>query len=355
MPAGRWPTLPARCCRAGPCWWWRAPATMAATASWRRASWPSAAIACGSGFVGERGRLKGDAAKAAARWSGPLEQASPERIGGEAVVIDALFGAGLDRPVEGLPRAMIEAMNAGGRAGRRGRSAERRQRHHWRGDGRRGRRPAHTVTFFRRKPGHLLLPGRLALRAAERRRHRHSRQRARRDQACDLRQRAGALGGVFPAAAAGRPQICARPCRGGVGRPVVHRSGAAGRARGAAGRGGACHHRAARAMRLPSMPRPTWRSWCGRWTARPNSRPSSPISGAMRSRSGPAAGSGPEMREMVRAALASEAAVVLDADALTSFADEPEALLAADRASAADAACCLTPHEGEFSRLFKVI
>ena len=42
---------------------------------------------------------------------------------------------------------------------------------------------------------------------------------------------------------------------------------------------------------------------------------------------GPGGGVGPAMREMVRAALASEAAVVLDADALTSFAEE-EALLA---------------------------
>ena len=39
---------------------------------------------------------------------------------------------------------------------------------------------------------------------------------------------------------------------------------------------------------------------------------------------GPGGGVGPAMRDMVLAALASERAVVLDADALTSFADEPQ-------------------------------
>ena len=110
-------------------------------------------------LAGDRARLKGDAALAAKRWSGPCEPATPSALMPAEIVVDALFGAGLDRPVEGVARAMIEAMNAAPRvlavdlpSGINGTT---------------GAvmgvavRAAETVTFFRRKIGHALLPGRL--------------------------------------------------------------------------------------------------------------------------------------------------------------------------------------------------
>ncbi len=65
---------------------------------------------------------------------------------------------------------------------------------------------------------------------------------------------------------------------------------------------------------------------------------------------GPGGGVGKDMRDLVLVALAGERSVVLDADALTSFTDEPQSLFAAIRSR--NAAAVLTPHEGEFSRIF---
>src|SRR5665647_1909190 len=111
-------------------------------------------------FVGDRQRLKGDARLAAERWSGPVEAAASVPLTDCDIVIDALFGAGLDREVEGLPRAMIQAMNGadvpvlavdlpsgvnGTTGAVMGVAVN----------------ATNTVTFFRRKTGHLLLPGRL--------------------------------------------------------------------------------------------------------------------------------------------------------------------------------------------------
>jgi ADP-dependent NAD(P)H-hydrate dehydratase / NAD(P)H-hydrate epimerase len=64
---------------------------------------------------------------------------------------------------------------------------------------------------------------------------------------------------------------------------------------------------------------------------------------------GPGAGVGLRTREMTLAALAGERAVVLDADALTSFADFSKLLF---DALGRNRNAVLTPHAGEFQRLF---
>jgi hydroxyethylthiazole kinase-like uncharacterized protein yjeF len=69
---------------------------------------------------------------------------------------------------------------------------------------------------------------------------------------------------------------------------------------------------------------------------------------------GPGAGIGERTRDFVVAALSAKRNLVLDADALTSFADGPEHLFEAIKASN-DLHIVLTPHEGEFPRLFSDI
>ena len=108
----------------------------------------------------ERDSLQGDAASAARGWKYPVLPFNPQAIGKPALIIDALFGAGLNRPVKGEPHDMIEAINANGApvlavdlpSGINGTTAAVMGI---------AVRATETVTFFRRKPAHLLLPGRM--------------------------------------------------------------------------------------------------------------------------------------------------------------------------------------------------
>ena len=109
-------------------------------------------------LLGERQRLRGDAQFHATRWSGGVEAVTPAAIEGAALVVDALFGSGLSRP---LDPQVIETLNAvshrgvplvavdvpSGVMGDTGESLGAIQ-------------ASCTVTFARKKPGHALLPGR---------------------------------------------------------------------------------------------------------------------------------------------------------------------------------------------------
>src|SRR5208282_4074743 len=121
----------------------------------REAGWPVRVA-----LLGDKAQLKGDAALNAGRWGGAIEPLGTEGLAGVRVVVDALFGAGLARPLEGAARAVVEAMEARGTpvvavdvpSGLHGDTGEVLGA---------APRAAVTVTFFRMKPGHLLLPGRL--------------------------------------------------------------------------------------------------------------------------------------------------------------------------------------------------
>ncbi|WPZ32960.1 NAD(P)H-hydrate dehydratase [Thalassobaculum sp. OXR-137] len=59
-------------------------------------------------LLGARDRLTGDAAEAAAYWDGPIEMLTAERVESAEIFVDALFGAGLTRPVEGVAAEVLD-------------------------------------------------------------------------------------------------------------------------------------------------------------------------------------------------------------------------------------------------------
>jgi ADP-dependent NAD(P)H-hydrate dehydratase / NAD(P)H-hydrate epimerase len=301
-------------------------------------------------LTGDRQRLKGDAALAAQRWSGPCVTATPAAVMPAEVVVDALFGAGLDRPVEGVARAMIEAMNTapcvhavdlpsgingttGAVMGLAVKATE-------------------TMTFFRRKPGHVLLPGRLHCGAIG---------------VADIGIPSDVLGQIKPRCRVNSPALWGKNFpvprtdghKYGRGHAVVVSGGlsSTGAARLAA-RGAL---RAGAGLVTIASPRNALLVNAGANLAvmvRPvdgvdelTEFLSDPRRNAVVL--GPGGGVGSELRELVLAALAGERPVVLDADALTSFAEDPEALFTVIRGRRSSTV--LTPHEGEFIRLFKTL
>ncbi|MGB6766917.1 MAG: NAD(P)H-hydrate epimerase, partial [Methyloceanibacter sp.] len=66
------------------------------------------------GFKGDSTRLPADAAAMAKRWTGAVEPLTAELLSRADVVVDALFGAGLTRSIEGDYAALIDAVNGSG-------------------------------------------------------------------------------------------------------------------------------------------------------------------------------------------------------------------------------------------------
>ncbi len=299
-------------------------------------------------LLGARDALKGDAAQAAADYGGPLETIGPATDLSGDLVIDALFGAGLARPVDGEAARIVKALSAGttpvlavdlpsgidGRDGAVQGAAI---------------RAARTVTFFRLKPGHLLLPGRLLCGRTE---------------LAQIGIPDSVLDTLRPATFHNLPALWSTQLR--PPRPDDHKysrghafvvsgplsaTGAARLAAMAALRAGAGAVTVAsppdallvNAMHLTAIMVRPFDGAEGLAQLLSDPRPKAVAIG-------PAAGVGEKTRLNVGAALKSDAAVVLDADALTSFSAMAGDLFSMIKNTLRPVV--MTPHEGEFGRLF---
>ena len=297
----------------------------------------------------ERDALQGDAASAAKGWKYPVLPFNPQAIGKPALIIDALFGAGLSRAVTGEPHDMIAAINANGAkvlavdlpSGINGTTAAVMGI---------AVRATETVTFFRKKPAHLLLPGRI---------------HCGRVRVADIGIDPQVLAEIKPQAFENMPEIWRKAF------PVPHIDGhkyARGHvlavsgdisATGAARMAARAALRAGAGLATLASPRDALAVNAAALTAvmvRPVDTPIEfgELLGDRRYNTciiGPGAGIGERTRDFVHTALAAQRHLVLDADALTSFADAPERLFEQIRGTTAPEVV-LTPHEGEFPRLF---
>jgi len=306
-------------------------------------------------LLGEVGRLRGDAAKAASRWDGPIEPCSTLDLEPAGLVIDGLFGAGLTRDLDGQALALVERVNLwsqvsglpvvaidvpsgldGDTGAVRGAAIMARA----------------TVTFFRFKPGHLLLPGRTLCGEPH---------------LADIGTPELALAAIRPRAFVDAPDLwrLLLPLPG-VGAHKYAR-GHALVLSGGAWTTGAARLSARAALRVGAglvtlaSPREALAVNAAHLTA----IMLTPCDGAADMAAilddkrknalvlGPGAGVGKATMDIVLEALRSDPpdrALVLDADALTSFEDDPAMLAKAIKRGGKPVV--LTPHEGEFSRLF---
>jgi NAD(P)H-hydrate epimerase len=303
----------------------------------KKAGWPVRLA-----LIGTVESLKGDAATAAAMWDGAVEAIDGVALGDTELVVDALFGAGLGRALDGRVRDIVEEINrrrltcvavdvpsgVHGDSGKILGAAVQAKL---------------TVTFCRRKPGHLLFPGRLCAGEVV---------------VADIGipdsvvdQEGGALRENNPAMwLHSYPWPTAGGHKYDRGHALVIGGGAAS--------SGAARLAARGALRIGAglvtvvAPESALGVYAAQLTA-VMVAPLENLDEQLRDQRknaaliGPGYGVGPDTRERVSGILAAKPACVLDADALTSFESVPNQLF-----KMVSSETILTPHEGEFSRLF---
>lgn len=300
------------------------------------------------GFGGDASRMPKDAAAMAMRYDGKLQPLEPDLLDGADVIVDALFGAGLGRPITGNLAGLIDAANASGLpivavdvpSGIDGTTGEVKGV---------AINAASTVSFFRLKPGHLLMPGRVHCGEIS---------------VADIGIPDSVLDTIKPKTFANELALWlddypwpkpdghkyARGHAVVVSGPLWSTGAARLGARGAL--------RIGAGLVTIASPRDALTVNAAQLTAimvreADDARALTELLADARKNAvliGPGVGVGERTKEMVLAALASPAAAVLDADAITSFADDPRTLFTA--ITSRQAPVVLTPHDGEFARLF---
>jgi ADP-dependent NAD(P)H-hydrate dehydratase / NAD(P)H-hydrate epimerase len=289
----------------------------------------------------------GEAAQHVALWRGDVLPLTPAALAGAALVVDAIFGAGLSRALEGEAALTLQAAAAqklpivaidvpSGLVGDYGANI--------------GAVAAKlTVTFFRKKPGHALQPGKALCGEVL---------------VADIGTPESVWHHITPSCFENDPSLWAHALptlhaesqkytRGHAlivgGYPTTGASRLAARAAARAGAG----------LTTIAVPEVAFAIYAAALT----SVMVSPLSAHSAQKDlarllsdvrfkalliGPGAGVNPSTREHVLALLKTGRPTVLDADAHTVFQDAP-----GDLFSAIQGPCVMTPHEGEFARIFK--
>ncbi len=294
-------------------------------------------------MLGSREQLKGEAYRHAERWQGNVEALSPDVLEGAELIVDALFGAGLRGALTGDALDTLAAAGSGhapivavdvpsGVMGDTGAVLG-------------AVRAVLTVTAFRKKPGHLLLPARRFCGEVI---------------VTDIGTPPSVFEQIAPDTFENDPALwlASLPVASGDGNKHTRghalifggypMTGAARMAARAAARAGA----GLTTIAVAELALPVYAAALTSIMVRPIVTPADFMHLLDRSRFsawliGPGAGVDKETLGRTVAMLATGCPTVIDADAITVFQDDPGVL---DRAIIGP--CVLTPHDGEFNRVF---
>jgi ADP-dependent NAD(P)H-hydrate dehydratase / NAD(P)H-hydrate epimerase len=301
--------------------------------------------------IGDHATLKANAAAMAKEWNGPTRRFDPNKPVHCELVVDAVFGAGLSRGLEPALSQLFEDIEMAdvpivavdvpsGIHGDRATFI----------DGGQPWTASLTVTFFRKKPAHVVHPAR-----------KHCGEIV----CVDIGIPDGMLNVLCETATQRRP-----PCNENFAPPLVtaldpaahkYKRGHCVVVSGPASATGAARLAARGALRAgaglvtvagESAAVPILSTTLTSIMVREASTPAA-LQTLLEDKRynavviGPGNGTGQATRERVAVTLSSLALTVLDADALSAFADAPDSLIKLLTPS-----CVLTPHEGEFDRIF---